>query len=112
MTRIHGISVILYDKIRIQSDPFGNDIFEEVEITVDNVLVGQPSAEDVINEMNLSGKRLEYTLGIPKGDTHDWENKRIRFWGQDFVSFGSVIQGIEDMIPLAWNKKVKVEKFV
>jgi len=52
-----------------------------------------------------------YTLAIPKGDTHDWENQVIEFWGKTWKSFGMPLEGIESNIPLAWNKKVTVERY-
>lgn len=78
---------------------------------VENVLVGEPSAEDVVNEINLSGKRIAYVLAIPKGDTHIWENTEVEFWGMTFKTVGIPTQGIDDNIPLEWNKKVKVERY-
>lgn len=75
------------------------------------MLVGEPSAEDVVNEINLSGKRIAYVLAIPKGDTHTWENTEVEFWGMTFKTVGIPTQGIDDNIPLQWNKKVKVERY-
>lgn len=109
---LHGITVQL--TVRVQTgadDPLGVPIYTESEIPVENVLVGEPSTEDIANELTLSGKRLAYTLAIPKGDTHDWTNTKVRFFGQTFRTFGAPTQGIESMIPLSWNKKVKVEHY-
>lgn len=114
MVMIKGITVTLIDKIEIAKDPFGVPIYEEAEINVDNVLIGQSnqiSSTDVINTLNLTGRKAVYTLGIPKGDTHCWENKEVIFWGQRWKTFGIPIEGIEEMIPLSWNKKVMVERY-
>ncbi|HEU3387123.1 TPA: hypothetical protein VVG77_001975, partial [Streptococcus pneumoniae] len=54
--------------MEIGNDDFGHPIHRDVEIEVQNVLVAPTSSEDVINQMNLTGKKAEYTLGIPKGD--------------------------------------------
>ena len=35
----------------------------------------------------------------------------MEFWGQTFRTCGGVVQGIESMIPLCWNKKVQVVRF-
>jgi hypothetical protein len=78
---------------------------------VNNVIVGEPSAEAVAEELSISGKHLAYTLAIPKGDTHTWTDRKISFFDETFRSFGEVTQGIEDLIPLQWNKKVKVERY-
>lgn len=111
MARIKGIRVILIDKIESGKDPFNNPIYEFKEIPVDNVLVAPVNTDDIVNTLELSGKKAVYQLGIPKGDTHDWENKEIRFFGQRFKSFGKTIQGIDHLIPLDWNKKVLVEAY-
>ena len=106
-----GITIILYDKRQTGIDDFNRPVYEDVETEVNNVLIGEPTTEDVANELNLSGKHLAYTLAIPKGDTHDWENQVIEFWGKTWKSFGFPIEGIESNIPLAWNKKVTVERY-
>lgn len=108
---IRGITILLYEKRRTGTDAFHAPIYEETPIEVPNVLVGEPSAEDIVNEMQLYGKRIAYTLAIPKGDTHDWNDVTVEFFGQKWRTYGGVTQGIEAMIPLSWNKKVKVERY-
>jgi hypothetical protein len=78
---------------------------------VDNVLIGEPTSEDVIDALNLTGKHLAYTLAIPKGDTHTWTDRKVEFFGEVFHTIGEPTQGIEALIPLSWNKKVKVERY-
>lgn len=108
---IHGITILLYEKRQTGTDAFNAPVFEEVTVEVPHVLVGEPSAEEIVNELQLNGKRIAYTLGIPKGDAHDWDNVTVEFFGQKFRTYGGVTQGIEDMVPLLWNKKVKVERY-
>ena len=108
---LKGIDITLYAKTQTGEDAFRDPIFEEVPVTVHNVLVGEPSAEDITTELQLTGRRLAYTLAIPKGDTHDWDDVRVEFFGQKFRTCGGVVQGIESMIPLCWNKKVQVERY-
>lgn len=93
------------------SDPFGNPIYEETDIDVENVLVSPTSTDDIVNQLTLTGKKAVYTLGIPKGDTNDWEDKEVKFFGKRWRTFGFPIEGIEDLIPLDWNKKVMVEHY-
>lgn len=107
---IHGITVQLYEKTQTGTDAFNAPIFSETPVEVKNVLIGEPTSDDITDNLQLYGKRIAYTLGIPKGDTHDWENVTVEFFGRKFRTYGSVTQGIEDMIPLCWNKKVKVER--
>ena len=111
MTKIKGIRVTLVDRVEVDKDPFGHPVYEEKEIQVDNVLVAPVSTDDIVNSLELEGKKAVYILGIPKGDTNNWENKEIRFFNQRFKSFGKVTQGIDHLIPLDWNKKVKVEAY-
>lgn len=110
-SRIKGITVTLIDRRQTGTDAFNRPIYEDVEIPVENVLVGEPSSEDVTNELNLSGKRLAYTLAIPKGDANDWSNRKVAFFGEVFETIGNPIMGIEHMIPLDWNRKVKVSRY-
>ena len=88
-----------------------NEIYKEIEEIVNNVLYGEPSSEDIINTNELYGKKVSYVLAIPKGDTHSWENKKVKFNNEIYMTIGKATEGIEDMIPLCWNKKVKVEKY-
>lgn len=108
---IHGIPIELSVKVQTGTDSFNRPVYDTEWVTVDNVLIGQPSTEEITDELNLSGKRLDYLLGIPKGDTHDWEDTQVRFWGQVYQTIGAPTQGIESMIPLSWNKKVKVMRY-
>ena len=111
MAMIRGIPVTLYERTQTGIDAANRPIYTETAVTVDNVLVGAPSAEDVVNEFNLSGKRIAYTLGIPKGDTHDWNDVTVEFWGHKFRTVGVPTQGIDALIPLDWNMKVQVEAY-
>lgn len=111
MGKIHGIQITLIDKQVVSVDPFGTPVVKDVEILVDNVLVSPSSTDDVTNQLSLTGKKAVYTLAIPKGDLHDWENKEVIFFGQKWRTVGFATEGIESMIPLDWNKKVMVERY-
>ncbi len=111
MARIKGITVTLISSKEVGRDPFDNPIFEDVEIEVENVLVKPTSTEDVVNTKDLTGRTAVYTLAIPKGDTNTWENQEVRFFGERWRVFGIPLQGIEELIPLDWNKKVMVERY-
>lgn len=108
-TRLHGITITLYDKVQSGVDAFNVPIYTETAVSIDNVLVGQPTAQEVLDTLNLTGKKAVYTLGIPKGDAHTWTDRKVEFFGQTFRTFGMPIQGIEDLVPLEWNQKVMVE---
>lgn len=111
MARIKGITVTLVNKKEIGKDPFDSPIYEDVDIDVDNVLVSPTSTDDVVNTKDLTGRTAVYTLAIPKGDSNTWENQEVRFFGERWRVFGIPLQGIEELIPLDWNKKVMVERY-
>lgn len=108
---IRGISVTLYEQIEVCEDDFGATIYEENPIRVDNVLVLPTLGDDVINHLNLTGRKAVYTLAIPKGDTNNWINKKVEFFGETWRTFGEPVQGMEHQIPLDWNLKVQVERY-
>lgn len=111
ISMLKGIDITLYIKMPIGTDPFGAPVYTEVPETVHNVLVGEPDPGEVVNDLQLHGRRLAFMLGIPKGDKHEWENVRVEFFGETFRTYGAVAQGIESMVPLSWHKKVKVERY-
>ena len=67
--------------------------------TVSNVLIGEPAGGG-------------YTIALPKGDAHDWTDRKIGFWGALWRTVGDVTQGIEENIPLCWNRKIRVQRLV
>ena len=111
MGRIKGITITLIETVEKGRDDFGHPIFEEVETFVDNVLISPSSTEDITSQMNLTGRKAEYTRAIPTGDLHDWEDKEVLFFGKRWKTFGIPLEGIEEMLPLVWNKKVMVERY-
>lgn len=93
---IKGIDILLYS----------GETYE----TVSNVLVGNPVTSGTADLSENSGIMQTYTLAIPKGDTHNWVNRIVEFFGQKFRTVGIPLQGIEENIPLAWHKQVSVQK--
>ena len=69
---LKGIDVTLYEKTQTGTDEADAPVYAETPVTVHNVLVGEPSAEEITTELQLTGRRLAYTLALPKGDSHDW----------------------------------------
>ena len=108
---MQGIDIIRYNKTQTGLDGLGAPIYSEAPEVVHNVLIGEPATEDIVNDLQLYGKRLAYTLALPKGDDRDWDNVAVEFFGQKFRTYGAVTEGIEAMIPGRWNRKVKVERF-
>lgn len=108
---LKGISVTLYTETKTGVDPFGAPVYSKTPAVIENVLVAPLSSEDVSETLNLTGKRAVYELAIPKGDSHEWEDKEIEFFGEKFRAIGKPVRGIDSMIPLSWNMKVKVERY-
>lgn len=111
MAKIKGITITLYEKTETGVDSFGAPIYEETPVTIDNVIVVPTSGTDVVDATALYGKKAVYTLGIPKGDAHEWKDAKVEFFGETFRVFGAITQGIEDLIPLDWNKKAYCEAY-
>lgn len=88
---IHGITVRLHVKSQTGTDAFNAPVYTETPIDVPNVLVGEPTAEDIVNDLQLYGKRIAYTLGIPKGgrprlgkcDCRIFRQKISHLWRRD-----------------------------
>lgn len=108
---IKGQTVKLHIKTETGEDAWGAKEYTETIEDVDNVLISPTSDTDMISDMQLYGRKSVYTLSIPKGDTHDWENAHIEFFGKLWTSFGGVVEYQEELVPLSWNKKVKVELY-
>lgn len=105
------ITVTLYEKTETGKDAFNKATYTEKAVEVSGVLYAPSTAQEITDAINLYGKKAIYTLGIPKGDTHNWENCRVSFGGKDWHVFGIPLEGIDENIPLAWNKKVTVERY-
>ena len=108
---IHGITITLFKKQKKGVDGFGHPIYEETAELVENVLVAPAQEQEILDTLNLTGRKAVYTLAIPKGDTHDWENVEVEFFGRRWKTIGMPISGIDALIPLQWNTKVRVENY-
>lgn len=107
---IKGTTVVLYEQEQTGTDDFHRPIFTETAVNVNNVLIAPASEQEILDTLELTGRRVVYTLGIPKGDSHNWTDKKVRFFGRDFKTIGAPVEGIETMIPLEWNRKVRCER--
>lgn len=92
---IKGSSILLYS---------GN-----TSQTINNVLIGQPTT-NTAEMTGDTGAIQGLSLGIPKGDTNDWDNRIVEFFGQKWRTVGTPLQGIEENIPLFWHKVVNVQR--
>lgn len=106
-----GITVTLYQKTQTDNDEFNRPIYTEEAIDIDDVLVAPVSATEVLDTLNITGKKAVYNLGIPKGDTHDWLDTKVEFFGETWHTINIPQEGIESNIPTRWHKKVQVERY-
>ena len=109
---IHGIDVTIITRQEVGRDELGEPILEQTgtEI-VHNILVAPSSDQEVTEAYNLYGAKAVYTLGIPKDDTHNWKDVLVSFFGETWHTIGEPTKGIDAMIPLEWNTKVRVETY-
>ena len=49
-----------------------------------------------------------YTVGIPKGDEHDWCDRKLSFWGRLWRTMGIPETAEPQNIPLSWGQNVTV----
>ena len=108
---LKGIPIILYEPTQSGTDAFKAPIYTEEPVTVENVLVCPMSATDIIDAMQLYGKKAVYELCIPKENPNVWEDRMVEFFGQKWKTFGIVLEWHSELTPGPWNRKVKVERY-
>lgn len=108
---LKGIDVQIVKRVQTGEDAFGAPIYEEIEETVHNVLVAPLSSQELLETVNLYGKKAVYQIAIPKGDEHSWEDAIVEFFGKRWHVFTLSQKGIDSLIPLAWNDKYQVERY-
>lgn len=113
---MRGLTVTLYERTASGLNEFGEQTFTETAVDVPNVLIGEPTTDDITSSTQLYGKQIKYMLGIPKGDTHNWEDARVEWtdsYAVDHVvhTFGIPITGVEANIPGPWHMKVRCEDY-
>ena len=111
MALIKGITVTLFEKTETGKDGFNHSTYDIKPIQVNNVLVAPTSTSDIPSSTKTDRRKATYQLAIPKGDNHNWDNAVVEFFGHEWHTVGLPIEGIEENIPLDWNKKVTVERY-
>ena len=112
---MRGITVTLTIKTKTSTDAFGAPVYTETTKRVDNVLVGEPSTDDITPSTDLFGKRIDYMLGIPKGNTDNWQDTKVE-WTDAYgrvircETFGFPVTGVEALIPTPWHMKVRCHR--
>ena len=111
MARIRGLSVTLYKETLSGYDNFGAPIYTTTKETVNNVLVAQPSTDDVTSAVSLYGKKIAFNLGIPKGDANTWYDTFVIVRGERCRTIGKPVYGTPENMPMWWGGKVAVERY-
>lgn len=111
----HSIPVELYTEVLIGYDDFNREIYKPVVEVVEHCLVKPTLTEDVISSINLDGTKEQYTIAIPKGDAHEWKNKKVSFvlCGVKITckTYGPVLRGIESLVPMEWHGQIRCERY-
>ena len=111
---IQGVTITIMTKTEAGKDDFNRQLYTETAVTVENVLIGQPTTQEITETLDLYGKRVEYWLGIPKEDANDWTDIKVVLpepFAGTYRTFGFPVAGIPaHMPPLPWNKKGRVER--
>lgn len=109
---IKGETIILITAGTTVDDEFGAPIESDpIEESIDDVLITPGVSTDIVDEVNLKGKHIQYTLSIPKGDTHDWTDKTVLIRGEKYKTVGKAYYLTVENVPLRWNGKVLVERY-
>lgn len=108
---LKGMTVQIVVKTEAGVDAFGTMQYTETLEDVADVLVGQPSASDHTTSISVYGKRCAYVLGIPRTDTHEWVDTEVVIFGERYRTIGYPERGIDENVPLRWNRNVRVERY-
>lgn len=110
---IKGITVILHEKTVAGVDAFNAPVYTETPVTVENVLVSPVTsiAGEIVDDLQLNGRKEAYMLSIPKKNVNTWESVTVEFWGKKWKTVGPVHQLITENVPLDWDREVKVERY-
>lgn len=111
---IRGITIRLIER-SVAAASGGTAVGTENAVSVRNVLIGEPESRTMPDLLDPLGIRTSYTLALPKGDTHNWIGGIVTLpapWFGDFYVDGEATAGIEANIPLCWNRKVRITRWV
>lgn len=109
---MRGMTIQLVEQTTEGYDAFGAPIVTgETLIDIDDVLVGQPTADDITTSVSLYGKKCVYKLGIPRTDSHEWADHDVVIYGKRYRTIGEALRGIDANVPTRWNRTISVERY-
>ena len=108
---MRGMTIQLVEQTTEGYDAFGAPIvISESLIDVDDVLVGQPTTDDITTSVSLYGKKCVYALGIPRTDENEWADREVIIYGKRYRTIGDALRGIDANVPTRWNRTIMVER--
>ena len=112
---INGMTVTIKKRTQTGTDDFNRPIYTTVDVSVEDVLIGNPSSDDINDAFTQYGKQVAYTLCIPKGDTNTWEDVDVVLpepFAGTYHTIGYPMAYVPANIPpgVRWNKQIKVER--
>lgn len=106
-----GETIFLVQKIETGKDGFNRPIYKEETVPIENCLYMPASSQEQVDSLNMTGRKILYTVSIPKGDNHIWEDQIIMIKGRKYHVCTPVEETIDHLTPLSWNKKFRVEAY-
>jgi hypothetical protein len=113
MAMLKGETVTLYRRTASGTDALGVVVDTTEPVTVDNVLIAAETGEAVLTDSTMRGTRTVCTLYLPRGDSLDWQNSEVEFWGMRWKTFGAAVYYPSQLVPAAsdWDHTVQVERY-
>lgn len=108
MSKLKGINVVLHLKTQSGTDGFNAPIYTETTENVADVIVGNVSTSETLENLDLYGKKVVYELGIPAGDSHNWLDTDVEFFGRTWHTFGQYKQCIVSNMPPAFRGRKNI----
>lgn len=108
---ITGETVLIELKEEGPADAIGDPTVTTSTITVDNVIVGPGSTNNLTDSIRPDGVIADYTLHLPKGyETYDLSGLRVQVRGKWFDVIGNPGYYTPDNAPGNWDYPVEVKR--
>ena len=103
---IRGETVTIYTPA-VTYDENKDEVAEYTPATVENVLFGMPTTEQIDEAMRLYSVRAQYTLGIPKAYTASLRGCKVfrPRDGETYVIAGDPHPLPNEICPTSWNRE-------
>ena len=106
---ISGETVTVYTRQLAGVDGFNNNTYSFAEETLNNVIVAPGEPQNETDDSRPDGKRVEYTIYLPKEYTGDLTGGKATVRGRTLNVIGIPKVYTDDNVPMQWNMVVKLE---